>query len=426
MTAPLVLVPQHFGSLVFDRRTSRYLPFDRPATALLERACAESVLDLVGDLPPEQRDGAEAFVRTFHGLGFFDPGGRFAGVRLDVDPPAGHLVGPLAVHLELLAACNLSCTHCFATPLPRKGRLTLPELDRLFAELAAMGSFRLGLTGGEVLLRPDLFDVVDAALGHGLHPCLTTNGLLIDDRIARELGRRPFLWINVSLEGATAASNDPVRGEGTFDRVVERLAVLREHARFTLAFTVTAGNHAEVEACATLAERVGAHTAVFRPLYPVGAAAGRPELMPTFDEYTGALARLSGADDLSTIDPFGPAYRHDRAARTTAVAGCGAANLVASISASGDVSPCSFLGPAFGSGNVRDRPFRAIWDDGHRFRELRDPGAAGRDGFRGGCRARAAAASGSAFGPDPWHEAWERDRGAHLPPLCGVERQCGG
>jgi MoaA/NifB/PqqE/SkfB family radical SAM enzyme len=397
--APLVLVPQHFGALVFDRRTSCYHGLDGAATALLERALHSSVFELVDRLPPAERGPAGALVRRLYGRGWFQLGGRFAGVRLQAHPPEGHLLGPLGVHLELLAACNLTCTHCSATPLPRKGRLTLPELDTLFRDLAAMGSFRLSLTGGEVLMRPDLFEVVDTALSRGLQPRLTTNGLLLDEELARQLGRRPGLRVNVSLEGATAASNDAVRGEGTFERVLQRLALLREHARFTLAFTVTADNHGEVEACAALAQRVGAASAVFRPLYPVGAAAARPVLMPSFDQYTSALIRLSA----------------DAPVQTRAPSGCGAGTLEASISSEGDVSPCSFLGPGFASGNVRLRPFREIWDEGQHFRALRgEP--------RGGCRARAMAATGSAYGPDPWHEAWERDPTSYLPPLCAVER----
>jgi MoaA/NifB/PqqE/SkfB family radical SAM enzyme len=80
------------------------------------------------------------------------------------------------------------------------------------------------------------------------------------------------VWLNVSLDGATAKTNDRVRGAGTFDRVVENLRLLGQHARFTLAFTVMSTNVHEIEACAELAARVGALTAVFRPLYPVGIA----------------------------------------------------------------------------------------------------------------------------------------------------------
>jgi radical SAM protein with 4Fe4S-binding SPASM domain len=397
----LVLIPQYFGSLVFDRRTSRYLPFDREATAVLRRTIAGSAW-----LDPE-RD----FVDHFERAGFFRADGRFAGTELVAEPPADHLLGPLAVHLEVIAACNLTCRHCFAGELPRKTALTLVEIDRLFGELAALGSFRIGLTGGEPLLRKDLLDIVDAATAHGLHPCLTTNGLLLDEQLARELGRRELVWINISLDGARAETNDAIRGRGTFDDVVSRLRAVGHHMRFTLAFTVTSLSAPEVGACARLARELGAHTAVFRPLYPVGVALGHPELAPTFQAYTAALAELA---DHHPIDAFSPNARVETQAVTYRGPGCGAANLVASITATGDVNPCSFLGRAFESGNVRERPFVEIWRAGHAFRELRDGGGT----FRGGCRARAQAAHGDAFARDPWHDAWLDGPGAH--PLANL------
>jgi MoaA/NifB/PqqE/SkfB family radical SAM enzyme len=151
--------------------------------------------------------------------------------------------------------------------------------------MAAVGSFPLGLTGGEPLLRKDLFDIIDLATNHGLHPCVTTNGLLVDEEVARAFGERDLVWLNVSLEGATAESNDAVSGTGSFDRVMDRLAVLRRHTTFTLAFTITSANVDEIEACVRLSEQVGASTAVFRPLYPVGVARDHLDLLPTFDRY---------------------------------------------------------------------------------------------------------------------------------------------
>jgi len=394
---PLVLVPQHFGSLVFDRRTARYLPFDHEATALLCRL-AEAPCD-----PGPHLD----FVRHFEAQGFFDLAGRFAADVLRARPPADHLLGPLAVHLEVLAQCTRSCAPCFASPLQRPGPpLSLAELEPLFAELASLGSLRLGVTGGEPLLRPDLLELLDAALAAGLHPCVTTNGLLVDDRVARELGRRDLVWLNVSLDGATAATNDAVRGAGTFERVLERLEILRRHARFSLAFTLTAANAGEARDCARLARDVGAEAAVFRPLYPVGAALEHPELATDFETYSRAVR---GLGDLATeadaclfaTDPFGPHSRGPSAARVYSNPGCGAANVVASVSATGEVSPCSFLGPRHVAGNVRESSFRSLWDDSPAFRGLRLP----RGAFRGGCRARALAAHGSAEAVDPWQEA---------------------
>ena len=297
--------------------------------------------------------------------GFFRLDGRLAADVLSVDAPADHLVGPLAVHLEVVGACNLTCTHCFAGALPRNQHpLSTAEMDGLFADLAGIGSFRLGLTGGEPLLRKDLFDILDAAVGRGLCPCLTTNALLLTEESAREFGKRQLVWLNVSLEGPTAESNDAVRGSGTFAGVIEKLKLLRRHARFTLAFTVLSTNAHLVRQCAELAYQVGAHTAVFRPLYPAGVALDHLDLMPSFAQYSGALRELADVrlpeGDLRGLDPFSPATRAATQPRIHTSHTCGAGQHVCSVSVQGDVNPCSFLGPAFNSGNIRQAPFRHL------------------------------------------------------------------
>jgi radical SAM protein with 4Fe4S-binding SPASM domain len=410
MTRPLVLTPQFFGSLLFDRRTSRYLPFDAEATRLLRGLVTDPVDAVLATAP-----GALGFVDQLADAGFLDLDGRLAAEVLEVAPPTDHLAGPLAVHLEVIGACNLACRHCFAGDLPRnENPLRLAEIDALAATLARMGCFRLGLTGGEPLMRRDLFDILDLAAGHGLHPCLTTNGLLITEEIARQFGRRQLVWLNVSLDGATAATNDRIRGVGTFERVLDRLRLLGRHARFTLAFTITRDSAEEVEACAALAREVGAHTAVFRPLYPVGIARRHPELMPTYEQYAGALERLAG--DLHAIDPFSPQSREARRARVTLNNGCGAANLVCSVSVQGQVNPCSFLGPDHDAGNIRVTPFDELWHASAGFTRLR---AAEGEAFCGGCRARALAFNGSVHAEDPWHRAWQ-ERG-RLHPMSNLE-----
>src|SRR5206468_3772066 len=106
----------------------------------------------------ELRDQILRFFDDFYRLGFFTVTGKFAGAILEVEAPEDHLAGPLALHLEVVAACNLSCSHCFAGVLPRQERpLSLDELDSLFGQMAALGTYRLGLTGGEPLMRKDLF-----------------------------------------------------------------------------------------------------------------------------------------------------------------------------------------------------------------------------------------------------------------------------
>jgi MoaA/NifB/PqqE/SkfB family radical SAM enzyme len=426
---PLVVIPQYFGSLVFDRRTSRYLPFDQEATSLLldlHRRPLSSVLASIAKV--EDRAAVVRFFECFYEKGFFGFDGRLAAQVLNVAVPADHLVGPLAVHVEIIAACNLTCTHCFAGVLPRNSQpLTVTELDVLFADLARLGSFRLGVTGGEPLMRKDLFDILDSATGHGLHPCLTTNALLVTEEIARKFGQRNLVWLNVSLEGPAAETNDAIRGSGTFDKVIENLRVLGRHARFTLAFTITSVNAHLVQQCAELACHVGAHTAVFRPLYPAGVALHHLELMPSFAQYNRALKELANMEvqgtDLRALDPFGPEQRAPTQPQIHTSHTCGAGNHVCSISVQGDISPCSFLGPAFNGGNIRETPFPVLWRTSQQLRRMREGPPV--DGFRGGCRARAQVANGSVDAPDPWFEEYERqahvDLLAPLHPAANVE-----
>jgi radical SAM protein with 4Fe4S-binding SPASM domain len=398
---PLVLIPQHFGCLLFDRRTSRYMPFDPEATTWLLRLANEPLEQVLAAAGPD-REALERFFECYYVRGFFTLEGKLAAEVLTVNAPADHLVGPLAVHLEVVAACNLTCSHCFAGALPRReSPLTMTELDHLFRDMASLGSFRLGLTGGEPLLRKDLLEILDSATGHGLHPCLTTNGLLLTEELARELGRRDLVWLNVSLDGPDAATNDAIRGAGTFEKVLEKLELLRKFARFTLAFTIMRHNAHLVKDCATLAQRTGAHTAVFRPLYPAGTALHHLELMPTFSQYSGALQELSEMDagsDMCALDVFGPKQRHDIQPQIHTNHACGAGQHVCSISVQGDVNPCSFLGPAWSGGNIRQTPFPVLWRESHSFRHMRATAPA----QGGGCRARAQVFSGSADANDPW------------------------
>src|SRR5262249_1341972 len=109
---PLVLIPQYFGCLIFERHTSRYLPFDLEAAKLLlalSRCPLDAVLTAIPD--DDERAAVTRFIDCFYQRGFFDLDGRLAADVLDVAVPPDHLAGPLAVHLEIIAACNLTCSH---------------------------------------------------------------------------------------------------------------------------------------------------------------------------------------------------------------------------------------------------------------------------------------------------------------------------
>lgn len=419
------LTRQWFGSLVFDHRLARYLPFDHALTEALIASVSQPIHTLLD--PNGDDETARACIEHFYNEGLFTPSMLFDGVVQDTLPLHRVLTGPLSVHLEVVARCNLSCTHCFAGELPRKSDpLTLNELDALFRDLSRMGAFRLSLTGGEPLLRKDLCAIIDLAIKHQLHPCITTNGLLLNERWVQDLSQRKLLWLNVSLDGTDAITNDTVRGEGTFDAVVEKVALLKGRVPFSIAFTVMKHNALQAEKLTSLAQQLGANAAVLRPLYPVGTAVEHPELLPTFAQYQHALATMapSGSEPLRE---FSPATRANDAAKVIDHLGCGAGTTTLSISADGTVNPCSFLGAGFNSLSVKEHSVQSIWQSGDKFAQLREFAAreaAEQSPFRGGCRARAQYFSGSAFAVDPWVLPNAQDS-KHRHPLT-VLRSVGG
>ena len=130
--------------------------------------------------------------------------------------------------------CNLACRHCFISCGPKADRIPMMSVAQV--EAALEEGVRLGMkdvyfTGGEPFLHPELPHLVDRALA--LAPLtIVTNGILIDHHCARWLrrafdGARYSLDLRVSLDGMTPAQNDPVRGRGSFRKIVagiERLA----------------------------------------------------------------------------------------------------------------------------------------------------------------------------------------------------------
>src|SRR5262245_32179429 len=119
--------------------------------------------------------------------------------------------------------CNIACRHCFISCGPKANQIpvmSVEEVRRALDEGAALGMKQVYFTGGEPFLHPRLGELVDLALE--LAPLtIVTNGLLLDESTIRWLAAkfhsaRYSLDLRISLDGLTAAQNDPVRGRGTF------------------------------------------------------------------------------------------------------------------------------------------------------------------------------------------------------------------
>jgi radical SAM protein with 4Fe4S-binding SPASM domain len=137
--------------------------------------------------------------------------------------------------------CNLHCGHCYADSKDHKydGELTTEEGLKLIGQIADFGAPTLLFSGGEPLLRPDLFELANAARDAGLRTVLSTNGTLIDDEKAARIAEAGFSYVGISFDGI-AALHDKLRGKkGAFEGALRgiraaKAAGMRTGVRFTL------------------------------------------------------------------------------------------------------------------------------------------------------------------------------------------------
>jgi len=137
---------------------------------------------------------------------------------------------PVTVMIALTYRCQCGCVHCSADGRPRDGReLSTGEVKKIIAGARAMGSPKIGFTGGEPLLRDDLAELVAFASGLGLSVSIDTNGILLSAAKAAALKKAGISNVNVSLDSAEAKRHDRLRRyAGCFDAAVSGIKNCRE------------------------------------------------------------------------------------------------------------------------------------------------------------------------------------------------------
>lgn len=333
------------------------------------------------------------------------------------DPPP-----PRMVFWELTARCNLRCLHCRRLEVPggpcepAPGELTTEQARALIAQIADCGKPRLVFSGGEPLVREDLFLLAEEARGRGVRVSLATNGTLIDDATADRIAAAGFECAAISLDGATAASHDGLRGlPGAWAQALAGLRRLRaRNVRLQINCTLTNRNLSEKQAVYDLAEREGAAALHFFVLVPVGC--GR-ELADSHrlsasevEEFLEWLAERAPRSPLQLKTTCAPQYRRVFARKGMALEtnrGCAAGTGICFISHRGEVFPCGYL--PFLAGNVLRQPLREIWRSSPVLAQFRSAerleGKCGHCEYRSsclGCRARALGVFGNVWAEDPY------------------------
>ncbi|MGV8116075.1 radical SAM protein [Methanothrix soehngenii] len=314
----------------------------------------------------------------------------------------------LIIAWELTAACNLSCRYCRASAShePDQGELDTDEAKRFVESIAPLKPMLI-LSGGEPLLRPDLFQIIRLAVSLGIRVSLASNGTLITSGLAEEIADSGVSRVSISLDGADAAMHDHGRGQGSFRRSIRGIENLRGRVDFQINFTVTQKNQSELIRIFDLAEKLGAAALHIFFLVPTGR--GREEDVITPVRQEEMLRQIEGEMDRRTLEvqvTCAPQYaRLKRPGHGRGSGGCLAGRRFVFVSRKGEVYPCGYLPLRVGS--VREKNFIEIWENSPELQALREgrlKGKCGRCEFSrscGGCRARAYALTGDYLQSDP-------------------------
>ncbi|MFO8013034.1 MAG: 12,18-didecarboxysiroheme deacetylase [Phycisphaerae bacterium] len=333
--------------------------------------------------------------------------------------------------------CNLRCVHCYSESRDRDyaGELTGEEARRLIDDLADFGAPVLLFSGGEPLLRPDLFDLIHYATERGLRAVISTNGTLIDDAAVERLRDAGLAYVGVSLDGLGDV-NDRFRGvPGAFDRALAGIRRCRDAGvKVGLRFTITRRNAGEVDGIFDLVrdERIP-RVCFYHLVYAgrgtslkdedLGAAATRRVVDTVIDRTADLHARHHGPEVLTVDNHADGPYLvlrmqregHPRADDALELLRMNQGNQsgrgIGCVSWDGSVHPDQFWRHV-SLGNVRERPFSDIWTDTSHplLAKLKDkrPHVTGRcaacrwlDVCGGNFRVRAEAATGDLWAPDP-------------------------
>jgi MoaA/NifB/PqqE/SkfB family radical SAM enzyme len=186
---------------------------------------------------------------------------------------------PGCLGLEITDRCDLACSHCLREVVPphaaRARDLDVDLVSRLCSEARELGIASVAITGGEPMLHPRFLDIIDAIVEQGLRYHFLSNGLgipaLLPRFLARPARRELLRDVSISLDGASEATHDEIRGRGTFRRTLAGIAALRAtRIPFSLLSTIHRKNRHEIDALGLLAHHLGATRLCFSHYLPNG------------------------------------------------------------------------------------------------------------------------------------------------------------
>lgn len=173
---------------------------------------------------------------------------------------------------ELTNACNLDCVHCMRENKARKEYIPFEVVSDVVSQAMSYNISMVVLTGGEPTIHPRFEDIIDNIIDHQVEYYFVTNGQSLDKikAVINEPRRRKWLQcVSMSLDGATEKTNDKVRGQGTYKKVMRAIALCKAmEIPVTLKFSVNKLNESELEKFALMAHYLGVKNLEISHMHP--------------------------------------------------------------------------------------------------------------------------------------------------------------
>ncbi|MBQ9955742.1 MAG: putative heme d1 biosynthesis radical SAM protein NirJ2 [Eggerthellaceae bacterium] len=299
--------------------------------------------------------------------------------------------------------CNLKCVHCYQDAEEATDKeLSTEEGKKMIDEIAAAGFKIMIFSGGEPLMRPDIYELVAHAASRGLRPVFGSNGTLITPEVARRLKEAGACAMGISVDSLVPEKHDQFRGlENAYELTMAGIEACKQAGLpFQLHTTVVDWNRDEVCDITDFAERIGAVAHYIFFLIPVGRGKFIQETSLQVVENEALLKDIMLKSQQVSIDvkptcaPQFTRIAKQLGIETRFTRGCLAGLTYCVIGSEGIVRPCAYMTEE--AGDVREQPFDEIWRTSPVFQKLRTQdyvGACGTCDYKdgcGGCRARAA------------------------------------
>jgi len=339
---------------------------------------------------------------------------------------------PKWVAWEITRRCNLRCVHCrSSSEMEVKGHpdFSTVEAFRIIDDIVSYAKPVVVLSGGEPLVRQDVFEIARYGTDKGLRMCLATNGILVNDEICEKIRNSGIRIVSLSLDGSEETVHDNFRNQkGAFAGVINAARLFKKHGiEFIINSSFTKRNQEEIPKIYRLAKELGATAWYMFMIVPTGRGEEIMNELISKEDYEEILEwhyqMEKGEKDMLVRPTCAPHYyrivlqkskeegekfeKRTLKFSTGGAKGCIAGQVICLIDVDGNVLPCSYFPKP--AGNIKRQSFKDIWENSGLFKELRDfkkyKGKCGSCEYInvcGGCRARAYAIYGDYLEEEPF------------------------